>query len=124
MRQKAAVIRTVAILTLFIGLGALQALILNAAEAPAATGGSIQGTVIHYNGKPAVNLTVSVMTVPGRGQFPVLVGTATTDAHGKFRVNGIATGKYSVQAATLSSTSDVRTYVFNGLTSQVVLLTP
>jgi len=92
------------------------------ASQPAVATGAVQGTLLNANGRPVANTTVSITTIPGRGQFPLLVGTVDTDAHGKFKMSGIAPGSYRVQSATLSSSADSKVTVYKNLTSTLVLI--
>jgi iron complex outermembrane receptor protein len=56
--------------------------------------GAITGTVTDPNGSTVANATV-IIKGPSNGQ----VATVTTDQHGKFSADGLAPGKYSVEAS-------------------------
>ena len=98
--------------------------LLHAASKPAAATGTISGTLIQLKGGVVANATISLTTVPGRGQMPVLVGTTNTDAKGKFKFNNLAPGTYDVQAVWLSIGVDKRVAVHKNSTSAVLLILP
>ena len=55
---------------------------------------SIAGTVLDPNGSTVANATVLLKDQSGRQ-----VSTTTTDQHGRFAVNGLTPGKYSIEAS-------------------------
>ncbi len=126
MRQKWGVRAALALLTFGacgVFMGNNHSANLCAAVQHAATG-SIQGTLVNPKGKPVGNATVSLMTIPGRGQMAVLLGTATTDSKGKFNFKSIAPGTDRIVAATLSLSVDQKVTVYANVSTQVVLILP
>lgn len=130
MRQTWSLYRTISIVVLISAIGILLGTSRSISSLHAAGNaapvhvGSIQGLLLQFNGTPAANAVVTLQTVPGRGQAPVLVGTANTDAKGKFTFTNVAVGTYDAQAVWLSIGTSKRTTVFKGATSSVILMLP
>jgi beta-lactamase regulating signal transducer with metallopeptidase domain len=60
--------------------------------------GTLQGTVLDFEKRPATDTTVVIVPPENRRQNRLLYWTATTDASGKFTIQGIAPGNYKVFA--------------------------
>lgn len=69
-----------------------------AAPVPAAASGSVTGSVRNETaGRPASGATVQLLTISVHG--PEAVGSATTDARGRFAFHGLVPGRYLAQAS-------------------------
>jgi hypothetical protein len=67
---------------------------VQAQSAPANGPGTIAGTILDPNGSTVANAIVVIKDASGSD-----VRTTTTDAHGRFSVDGLAAAKYSVEAS-------------------------
>jgi len=84
--------------------------------------GSVEGRLVHSDGRPVPRASITLMTHPAPGQFPVLEGTENTDAKGSFRFGGVPAGAYMVQAQWLSATAASNVSVANGATTRVTVV--
>ncbi len=88
---------------------------------PIARGAVVAGTVRLASGQPAQDVAVQVLkirTVDGRRQLSTTAAPAQTDDLGRYRVFGLATGEYVVQAR--SQASLVRSRVTRQVTASEV----
>jgi hypothetical protein len=71
------------------------------------TTGTIEGRVLNVDGTPAVNVRVAAQPVgespAAAAETPVLASIAQTDAAGRYRLEGVAPGRYYVGAGLVDS---------------------
>jgi hypothetical protein len=63
-----------------------------------ANGGTLQGTVVNADGKPAANATVVLVPPQARRQNALLYKNVTTNETGNFTVRGVSPGPYTIFA--------------------------
>jgi hypothetical protein len=63
----------------------------------------VEGTIVSISGAPLANVKVGVLSVPDS----TVAGTQTTGANGRFRVSGLAAGRYRVAASLVGYTAYV-----------------
>lgn len=94
---------------------------LKADSAPPPGKGAIYGVLVRHDGTAVKNAAIQLMTAPGMGQMPVLIGTTNTDAQGAFKFESVKPGEYTVAATWLSNSTSKKVAVHKGKFTHVQL---